>query len=343
MEAVLFFLVNAILFFALGLIVFYTEKIRSLTQNDYHPLQQILKKYPELYQSFKEIKTENAAFLVPGLLKAQTLEKETKNLDDCHDMTPQGLAITEDYLFISAYCSSYEHLSVIFMLDRKKEEYIKTIILKDRTHAGGLVYDEDNQCLWVCAAAKGHGRVAAITMEDILNYQITAKPKPINYAQYVDFPSIYQASYITMNEEALLVGTFVKNKNGVVAKASLEKDADDTAFYLVENKEITVPKRTQGLVFYKNYCLVSQSFGPVNSKIYVFSSEQFYADALNKKNALTVIKAPPYLEQLAVFDDYLYTLFESGAASYREKTAKFLMEVVVFYLPTLLNLEEDDE
>lgn len=333
--------INFILFFTLGLIVFYTEKIHSLGRSDYDPLRQILKKYPDLFQSFKKTKVDPKVFLVPGLLKAQTLEKETNILDDCNEMTPQGLAITEDYLFISAYCSSHEHLSVIFMIDKKEESYVKTIILKDRTHAGGLVYDGSQQCLWVSAAAKEHGRVAAIAMEDIFNYQIvTTKTKPIKYAKSIDFPSIYQASYITMVEDSLLAGTFNKNKNGVIEKADLIEDEGITSF-IVGSKKVTVPKKTQGLVFYKNYCLLSQSFGPVNSKIYVFSNDQFYAGTLNKKNALKVIKAPPYLEQLAVFGDCLYTLFESGAANYREKTAKFLMEVVAFHLPTLLELEED--
>lgn len=38
-------------------------------------------------------------------------------------------------------------------------------------------------------------------------------------------------------------------------------------------------------------------------------------------------------------NSYLYLIFESGAASYREKTAKFLTEVVAVHLPTLLEVE----
>lgn len=256
-------------------------------------------------------------------------------------MTPQGLAVTQDYLFISAYCHSHIHHSVIFMLDRKENQYIKTIILRNRTHAGGLVYDENQQCLWFSAVTKHHGRVAAITMEDILNYQLTAESEPIDYVYSVDFPSIYQASFITLMEEDILAGTLEKNKKGAVVKASLAENEEDTFAYENENTEVIIPRKIQGLVFYKDYCLLSQSFGPTNSKIYVYSKEQFDVGILNKKDALKVIKAPPYLEQIAVFDNHLYAIFESGATSYREKTAKLLMEVVVFHLPTLLKLEEE--
>lgn len=326
---------NLVLFCALWFIIFYTNKIFHVQNEDTSQLFQIFKGYSELYKAFKSTRLDPNAFFIPGLFKTQTLEKETKRVEDCYDMAPQGLAVTQDYLFISAYCHSHIHHSVIFMLDKKENQYIKTILLKDRTHAGGLAYDENQQCLWFSAFARGHGRVAAITMEDILNYELTAQSKPINYACTVDFPSLYQASFITLAEESLLAGTFVKNGKGAVAKASLVEN-EDSVIYSVENTKVIIPKKIQGLVFYKDYCLLSQSFGPVNSKIYIYSKEQFNAGRLDKKSALKVIKAPPYLEQIAVDDDYLYALFESGATSYREKTAKFLMEVLAFHLPTLI-------
>ncbi|MDN6668896.1 MAG: hypothetical protein L0L87_01700 [Tetragenococcus koreensis] len=335
----IFVLVNLVLFFSLGLIVFYTEKIRTLNSSTYDPVVQIFKRYPVLNASHKEAELNYSTFPIPGLLKTQTLEKETKSLDDCYGMTPQGLAITENYLFISAYCSSHKHHSVIFMLDKKEAKYLKTIVLKDRTHAGGLAYDAAHHCLWVSAVAKDHGRVAAISMDDILNYDMTLDDKPIRYRHTVDFPSIYQASFITMNEGSLLAGNFDKRENGAVANISF---VEEETFDVVQEKkeEVIVPKKAQGIVFYKDYCLVSQSFGPFQSKIYVFSSEQFCTGLLNKSTAVQTIKAPPYLEQIAVFGDHLYLIFESGAASYREKTAKFLTEVVAVHLPTLLEVEK---
>jgi len=335
---VIFVLINMILLCSLAFILFYTEKIRFLKKDSSEILLDILKRYPDLYKAFKNTTLDTMTFSIPGLFKAQTLEKDSKKLDDCYDMTPQGLAVTENYIFISAYCYSHEHHSVIFMLDKKEIDPPKTIILKDRTHAGGLVYDENRQCLWVCSAAKSHGRVSAIFKEDILNYPLS-KHEVISYYHNINFPTILQASFITMKENSLFVGTFDKTKEGVAIKTTFEKE-EDFANNNNADETIDIPKRAQAMVFYKEYCLISQSFGPVNSKIYVFSNEQLSSGKLNSKTALKTIKTPPYLEQIAVFDDHLYAIFESGARNYREKTAKFLMEVLAFHLPTLLDAVE---
>nr|WP_284248153.1 hypothetical protein [Tetragenococcus halophilus] len=299
-------------------------------------LLDILKRYPDLYKAFKNTTLDTMTFSIPGLFKAQTLEKDSKKLDDCYDITPQGLAVTENYIFISAYCYSHKHYSVIFMLDKKENNSLKIIILKDRTHAGGLVYDENRQCLWVCSAAKIHGRVSAIFKEDILNYPLS-KHEAISYYHNINFPTILQASFITMKENTLFVGTFNKRKNGVVLKTTFEHEDFDNSR---KEESIRIPKKAQGMAFYKEYCLISQSFGPSSSKIYIFSNEQLSSGKLDIKNALKIVKTPPYLEQITVFEDHLYAIFESGARNYREKTAKFLMEVLAFHLPTLLDTVE---
>ena len=60
------------------------------------------------------------SYVIPGLEATRTLKIRTTGTPDmCTSMTPQGLAVTEDYLLISAHCRTKEHNSVIYVLDKE--------------------------------------------------------------------------------------------------------------------------------------------------------------------------------------------------------------------------------
>ena len=71
----------------------------------------------------------------------------------CTTMTPQGLAVTEDYVFVSAYCHAKKHNSVIYMINKESHRFIKEIILPGQPHVGGLAYDSEHQILWYSSNA----------------------------------------------------------------------------------------------------------------------------------------------------------------------------------------------
>lgn len=91
--------------------------------------------FPDFFNARKEL-----SFPVPGLKKVHTINWRNEK-DHCTAMTPQGLTLTEDYLLISAYCHDHQHNSVIYVLDRITGVRLKTVILPDLPHAGGLAYD----------------------------------------------------------------------------------------------------------------------------------------------------------------------------------------------------------
>lgn len=335
MEDVIFFITNLFLILGLILILLYTRKIHSLAEDGELQVLQVLRKYPELYFAFKHSRLKHSLINIPGMLKTQTLKMENKEVEDCYHMTPQGLAITKEHIFISAYCHNHKHQSVIYMLDKKNGKYLKTIILKNRTHAGGLVYDQIDNCLWVSAVSKEHGRVAAVPMKNLYDYLLNNRhAQAVEYSLILDFPGVSQASFITIENEHLYAGSFNLAKNGAVTNASLD-ERGERKLDASEIHTVTLPPKIQGIVFYKDYCLLSESFGPVNSKIMIFSNDQFYNGSLNEKQAIRIIKAPPYLEQLSVYGHHLYAVFESSAASYRDKTTRFIPYVITFHLPTL--------
>ena len=77
-------------------------------------------------------------YIIPGLTATQTQIFGQKNSSDiCTSMTPQGLAVTEDYLLVSAYCHSGTHNSVIYVIDKKEHTFIKELVLRNKSHVGG--------------------------------------------------------------------------------------------------------------------------------------------------------------------------------------------------------------
>ena len=97
----------------------------------------------------------------------------------CTTMTPQGLAVTEDYVFVSAYCHAKKHNSVIYMINKESHRFIKEIILPGQPHVGGLAYDSEHQILWYSSNTQELAQAVSLTMESIENYDYDAGRHPI--------------------------------------------------------------------------------------------------------------------------------------------------------------------
>ena len=91
-------------------------------------------------------------YMIPGLKHTETQVFGEKGTSDiCTSMTPQGLAVTEDYLFVSSYCQTGTHNSVIYMIDKKSHEFIKEIVLRNKSHVAGWHTDTIHHNLWIAA------------------------------------------------------------------------------------------------------------------------------------------------------------------------------------------------
>ena len=94
------------------------------------------------------------------------------------------------------------HNSCIFVYNNKTGEFLKTLVLKDqKSHVGGITYDEKNKNIWVCHSNKdkttGMYSLERITLSDLVKYatgkkeytssgkvelhQIPTKPSTISY------------------------------------------------------------------------------------------------------------------------------------------------------------------
>lgn len=306
--------------------------LRHFLTGSFYNHKSIWQAFPEFFNAATE-----SSFPVPGLKKASSLNLRNEK-EHCTSMTPQGLTLTEDYLLISAYCHTHQHHSIIYVLDRITGVRIKTVILPDLPHAGGLAYDPFHRKIWISNTAEKHAAIAAIRLSDIEKY--TKDPIMVAYQQKIALKELPRASALTYDQGYLYVALFSLNEPGKFCCYPINENGDlkrDEGDSLVKSPfdTLTIPQKIQGVSIYKNLLLLSQSWGKQPGKIFVFDIENTI-DFSNSEEAIKIIETPPYLEQIYVKGGQLFALFESGAAAYNEKTPYVMKDVLQVDLMKLL-------
>lgn len=316
--------------------------MRRFLAGSFYNRHSLWQSYPTLFAAAVEPK-----YTVPGLKKAQTINL-VNLLDTCQSMTPQGLTVTEEFILISAYCHEHQHHSVIYVLDRVTGAPIKTISLPDQPHVGGLAYDPHHQKIWLSNSAGKNAAVASITLADIIDYD-QKEGKPIAYQQKIALSELPRASALTYDHGYLVVALFSLKQAGQIVCYPIDQSGNLTGAMdlLITHEKATIsllestsgtlpiPQKIQGVTFYKNFLLLSQSWGKQAGKIFVFDIQQT-TNFSDLRQAIQIIATPPYLEQIIVEGDQLFALFESGAAAYRKKAPIIMKEILQLDLKQLL-------
>ncbi|MGF2941167.1 YncE family protein [Enterococcus xiangfangensis] len=295
--------------------------------------RQLEQAFPEFFAAVKR------TYPIPGLKESSSLNLSNKK-ETCTAMTPQGMTLTEEYLLISAYCYDHCHHSVIYVLDRNTGDKIKTVILPDLPHVGGLAYDPTQQNIWLSHTAGPYAAVAAIPLVEIENY--IDDSLPIAYQQKVVLKELSHASALTYDRKYLVTALFSVKNFGEIVCYPIEstnplKRIKKSKQTILESPfgTLAIPKKIQGVTFYKNFLLLSQSWGRQTGKIFIFDIQET-TDFSDTQQAIKIISTPPYLEQIYVENDQLFALFESGAVAYQQKTPFVLKEVLQLDLSILL-------
>ena len=276
------------------------------------------------YNSFQNKKEKNNYNLtqIPGINYTETVSSNNSLLiETCTSMTPQGLVVTDKYIYVSAYCHIHEHNSVIYQIDKEKNKLIKTIVLPDTTHAGGLAYDDKNQILWIATKIYNTNKkddtlatVSCITQDVIDNYNFEISKQPIRY--YKTYQTAFSnTSFMTYHDGFLYTGLFTKEKNKASMTAKLEILEDGTVIDTEPISYSYIPSYVQSIAFIEDKILFVTSYGVNNSKIIVYENNNSinFIDAKPIKEIIT----PPMLEQIYPYKDELYLVFESPAYAYR--------------------------
>ena len=277
--------------------------------------------------------------VIPGLVSTKSYNFETKKWDTADSMTPQGITVAGKYILITAYDGAHKHASVIYVLDKKAGNYIKTVQVKGKPHLGGIAYDPVAKNIWVTGSLGDSSALMSFTLKTLEKYKGNER-LPIEYNNQISIPTMERASAVTYYDDQLCVGFFNMYGHGRVAAYSIARSGKNRGS--ITNNEIravtgavewsdpsgetSMDKQIQGLAIYDNKIFLSQSYGSGDSKLYIFPTSAL--NALDEKNAELVIDMPPYLEQITAYKGQLLCIFESGSKIYA-KTHIMIMDRIL--------------
>ena len=251
------------------------------------------------------------------------------NTDEIVDV-PQGIAMDDNYVYISSYDGIKDylsdlgksneqiqvHYSVIYVLRLNDElRKYKTIVLPDTNHVGGLTCL--NGQLWISLSTGNSSGQKLVyldtqTIHDQLNWDNDDEYVVDHYDGENKINGVTSASFVTSFNDDLYVGTFNSSSNSVIQ--GFHPGSED-AFV-----SYSVIKKAQGAAFMTvddiTYLMVSSSYGRKNSSgLYAYSVTNV-GQSDSKISAVSSIVLPGMSEGIVEKDGTLYVLFESGSHRY---------------------------
>ncbi len=309
-------------------------------------IQMLSQKEALMAFAFEDRKKEReyGTYIIPGLKSTRTLLTSEGDMPAiCTSMTPQGLAVTENYVFVSAYCHTKKHNSVIYMINKETHRFIKEIVLPGQPHVGGLAYDSEHQVLWYSSNTQELAQAVSLTMDTIEAYDYDESRHPIDVNQISSLYGIVRDSFMTFYEGCLYVGCFTKYTESAIARypvdnqGKLIRTSDES---LGMNFDMAVPldystisEQAQGMTFYNDKLLLSHSYGILPSRVvfYEKSDKRLYVD----ENSAISYRFPERIEQIFVDGDDLYVLFESAAYAYSAASVNIVDRVLKLSIPKM--------
>ena len=313
--------------------------------------KQLNANYPQLYTAAYEVPSNTKIgrdVVIPGQVVSRAYNSKKGGLVNVTTMTPQGLTIAGNYLLITAYDSTHQNNSLIYVINKKTGKYIKTLYINGKPHLGGITYDPVEKKLWVTGTVDDQAALMSFSLKQVEKYNYRQDKKFLKYDDVIALPTLQQASCVTYYDDHLFVGFFNEYSNGKIAaypiarekpfKGTITSDQIKAVTGKVswsdEAGSASMDRQIQGITFYNNYIILSQSYGSKNSKLYFFPLSAL--NNLDEKNAEKVIECPPYLEQINAVDGQLLMLFESGAKAYAKNNVMTVDRVISANINSLI-------
>lgn len=244
---------------------------------------------------------------IPGLLHADIGGFNTTS------MCPQGLAFASSYRLVSAYDLNAVEKSVIFVMDKAGKKLLTTVILPNKTHAGGIVYDGKN--IWVTQEK---------TVRSFPFSKISEAVKKKQKYCYVDFVSVctltHQAATVTYYKDKLWVASYDELNSGYLSCYTVTDKATVPSLNKVAQTRIAT--RVQGIAFTSSGKLILSRSCQTNKYQRGFLHQiDSYKPDLSELSSGTIllgqrkksVQMPTMNEEIAIDGKYLYVNFESGA------------------------------
>ena len=237
-------------------------------------------------------------------------------------MVPQGVTMSNEYIFISLYDSLKISKSMIYVFDHDFSLKRK-VLLDSYSHVGGISVDEVNNCIWTSGT---HGSVCAYSIDDILSKkEVESVYKNDEVGNdLINYRGQKAVSFLNVFDNKLFVGNYTCVNDGTLKVYDICVDGDKLS--LMYNTKYVVPTMVQGVSFYtfddQDYILFSRSCGDgVDSFIQMYK----FDDEFDYHNSESVtFQLDPMLEQIDIDENgILNGVFESNAVPYRDKDKEY--------------------
>jgi len=229
------------------------------------------------------------------------------------DECPQGLCLTDEYIFISAYSDVQGKLGKIKVFNKTSGELLLTLGMDARSHLGGIAFD--GTYIWVCNSSK-------MALEKI-PYSFVRHMILENKGGFVDVRNLMEIypvrnipSTVSTYHGQLWVATHSIWTKGTMTGYLYNESSDELraigSFY--------VPQKVQGVAFSEmGEVYLSTSYGRRKNsfiKKYISINDM----SKNVKEYQDIIELPPCSEGIAYENGKLYVVFESAGKKYLEGT-----------------------
>lgn len=302
---------------------------------------------PKLYKTKTAFKKSNAcrknkeftkkldyarSFPIPGMLNTNVAEF------GCGTMIPQGIVVAKSYFFVTAYDSQKVENSVVYVLNKDDKELVTTIILPNKTHAGGITFDGKN--LWV-TQEKTLRSIPFTAIEEAIDNE---DPYIEMSAYGVEITLPQQAATVTYYKKLLWVASYDELKPGYLVSYKIAKKG--TKPELTPVKTISMPTRVQGIAFSNNGRLIVSRSCQTDPKqrgymhqldIYKPNLKKASKGIISLGKVRNTVAVPTMNEEIAVSGNRLYIVFESVSFYTAEQRVDRVCALPVSYVTKLKN------
>lgn len=234
------------------------------------------------------------------------------------NLIPQGITVVDDYIFISVYDNFGLINSKVYVID-SDGNIVNIITLDTNSHVGAISYDKKNKLIWI---PDNNGILNAYNVKDFYKKSHTFyKYQFTNLADdLIDFNDDTKNSidYLTIVDDYLYIGSFSLIDKGLAKKYKINNNGNISLDFI---NSFSVPNKVQGLSFYNDYMFMSISYGRKKpSYLYVYK----YDDTISSYNNDLVLsyKLPSMLEQISIYNNQIYLVFENTAKKYIDSIDK---------------------
>lgn len=259
---------------------------------------------------FKKKVKYSKSFAIPGMINTNVAEF------GCTTMIPQGITFAKSCFFITAYDSKGEENSVVYVVKKSSKKLLTTIVLPNKSHAGGIAFDGTN--LWITQAKTlrsiPYTAVSAAIKKKEPYVELSAYDAVVNLPQ--------QAATVTYYKKLLWVASYDELKSGYLVSYKIANKSKTPT--LTALNTIKMPTRVQGIAFTSNGRLLVSRSCQTSAKQRGFMHQlDVYKPNISKAsngiislgNVRNSINMPTMNEEIAVSGNCMYVGFESVSFS----------------------------